>query len=162
MKCHWTPIRTIKIHNTKCWQAYAAAGAPTPCWKRSACTAMAISYHTKHACVCAFMLSRCTWVRLCGTPWTAACQAPLSVGLSRPEYWSGLPCPPLQGIFWTQGLNPGLFYLLHWQAGSLPQAPSGKPKSNIFLQYNATIMLLNIYQNELNNYPHKCLEQLYS
>ena len=28
------------------------------------------------------------------TPWTAACQAPLSMGFSRQEYWSGLPCPP--------------------------------------------------------------------
>ena len=28
----------------------------------------------------------------------------------------------LQRIFWTQGLNPRLFYLLHWQAGSLPLA----------------------------------------
>ena len=26
-------------------------------------------------------------------PWTAACQAPLSMGFSRQEYWSGLPCP---------------------------------------------------------------------
>ena len=28
------------------------------------------------------------------TPWTAACHAPLSMGLSRQEYWSGLPCLP--------------------------------------------------------------------
>ena len=28
------------------------------------------------------------------TPWTVAPQAPLSMGLSRQEYWSGLPCPP--------------------------------------------------------------------
>ena len=28
------------------------------------------------------------------TLWTAACQAPLSMGFSRQEYWSGLPCPP--------------------------------------------------------------------
>ena len=28
------------------------------------------------------------------TLWTVACQAPLSMGLSRQEYWSGLPCPP--------------------------------------------------------------------
>ena len=28
------------------------------------------------------------------TPWTAARQAPLSVGFSRQEYWSGLPFPP--------------------------------------------------------------------
>ena len=28
------------------------------------------------------------------TPWTVAHWAPLSVGFSRQEYWSGLPCPP--------------------------------------------------------------------
>ena len=38
------------------------------------------------------------WVRQCikscptlATPWTAALQAPLSMGFSRQEYWSGLP-----------------------------------------------------------------------
>ena len=35
------------------------------------------------------LLSR---VRLFVTPWTVACQAPLSMGFSRQEYWSGLPC----------------------------------------------------------------------
>ena len=33
-------------------------------------------------------------VRLFGTPWTVAHQAPLSMRFSRQEYWSGLPCPP--------------------------------------------------------------------
>ena len=33
-------------------------------------------------------------VRLLATPWTAAHQAPLSMGFSRQEYWSGLPLPP--------------------------------------------------------------------
>ena len=33
-------------------------------------------------------------VRLCVTPWTVACQAPLSIGFSRQEYWSGLLFPP--------------------------------------------------------------------
>ena len=33
-------------------------------------------------------------VRLFTTPWTAAYQAPLSMGFSRQEYWSGLPFPP--------------------------------------------------------------------
>ena len=28
------------------------------------------------------------------TPWTVACQSPLSMGFFRQEYWSGLPCPP--------------------------------------------------------------------
>ena len=32
-------------------------------------------------------------VRLFATPWTVAYQAPLSVGFSRQEYWSGLPFP---------------------------------------------------------------------
>ena len=32
-------------------------------------------------------------VRLCATPWTAAHQAPLSMGFSRQEYWSGVPLP---------------------------------------------------------------------
>ena len=33
----------------------------------------------------------------------------------------------LQGIFLTQGSNPHLLCLLHWQTGSLPLAPLGKP-----------------------------------
>ena len=37
------------------------------------------------------LLSRFSRVRLCATPWTAAHQAPLSMGFSRQEYWSGLP-----------------------------------------------------------------------
>ena len=36
-------------------------------------------------------------------------------------------CALLQGIFPTQGLNPHLSCLLHWQVGSLPLAPPGKP-----------------------------------
>ena len=41
------------------------------------------------------------------TPWTVACQAPLSMGFSRQEYWSGCHFL-LQGIFPTPGWNPGL------------------------------------------------------
>jgi len=36
------------------------------------------------------LLSR---VQLFATPWTAAYQAPLSMGFSRQEYWSGVPLP---------------------------------------------------------------------
>ena len=31
------------------------------------------------------------YVQLSATPWTVACQAPLSMGFSRQKYWSGLP-----------------------------------------------------------------------
>ena len=60
------------------------------------------------------------------TLWTVACQVSLSMGFSRQKYWSGLPCPP-PGIFPTQGSNSCLLCLLHWQAGSLPLVPPGKP-----------------------------------
>ena len=46
-------------------------------------------------------------VQLFVTPWAAARQAPLSMGLSRPEYWSGLPCPPL-GHLPDPGIEPTL------------------------------------------------------
>ena len=39
------------------------------------------------------LLSRFSRVRLLVTPWTAAYQAPPSMGFSRQEYWSGLPFP---------------------------------------------------------------------
>ena len=60
------------------------------------------------------------------TPWTVARQAPLSMGFSRQEYWSGLPHPP-PGDLPNTGIEPCLFCLLHWQVGSLPLAPPGKP-----------------------------------
>ena len=43
------------------------------------------------------------------TPWTVARQAPLSKGFSRQEYWSQFHFL-LQGIFPTQGSNPGLLH----------------------------------------------------
>ena len=39
------------------------------------------------------VLSHFSRVRLSATPWTTACQAPLSMGFSRQEYWNGLPFP---------------------------------------------------------------------
>ena len=39
-------------------------------------------------------LSHFSRVQLFETLWTVAPQAPLSLGFSRQEYWSGLPCPP--------------------------------------------------------------------
>ena len=41
------------------------------------------------------------------TPWTAALQAPLSMGFSRQEYWSGLPCPP-PGDLPDPGIKPAV------------------------------------------------------
>ena len=68
----------------------------------------------------ACVLSRFSRVQLFATLWTVACQAPLSMGFSRQVGCHAL----LQGMFLTQGSN---LHLLHWQAGSLPLAPPGKP-----------------------------------
>ena len=40
------------------------------------------------------MLSHFNYVGFFVTLWIVARQAPLSMGFSRQEYWSGLPCPP--------------------------------------------------------------------
>ena len=52
-------------------------------------------------------------VRLFGTPWTIARQAPLSIGFSRHEYWNELPCPspgdlPNAGIEPVSLMSPAL------------------------------------------------------
>ena len=55
------------------------------------------------ASVC--MLSRFSCVPLFATLWTVAQQAPLPMGFSRQEYWSGLPCPP-PGDLPDPGIKP--------------------------------------------------------
>ena len=51
------------------------------------------------------MLSHFSQVWLFATLWTVAHQAPLSMGFSRQEYWSGLPCPP-PGDLPNPGIKP--------------------------------------------------------
>ena len=63
------------------------------------------------------------------TLWTVTLQVLLPMELSRQENWSELlfPCP---GMVPSQGLNPCLLHLLHWQADFffLPLGPLGKPR----------------------------------
>ena len=87
----------------------------------------------KYVCVCIYAYV-CIYVyggglvtKLCPTlaiSWTVACQAPLSVGFSRQEYWSGLPFPspgdlPDPGI---EPVSPAL------AGGFFTTEPSEKPK----------------------------------
>ena len=51
------------------------------------------------------MLGHLSRAQLFVTLWTAARQAPLSMGFSRQEYWSGLPCPP-PGDLPDPGIKP--------------------------------------------------------
>ena len=63
-------------------------------------------------------------VRLFATPWTVAHQAPLSMGFTRQEYWSGLPFPS-PGDLPNQGTEPRSPTL---QADALASEPPGKPR----------------------------------
>ena len=66
------------------------------------------------------VLSCFSCVQLFATPWTVACQAPLSMGFSRQNYWSGLPLLPPgylpdPGIKPVSLMSPSLWWVLyHW------------------------------------------------
>ena len=85
------------------------------------------SLYVAHACDQSL---RCT--QLFVTPRTVACQAPLSMGFSRQEYWSGLPFLPA-GDLPHPGIEP---WSPTWQADSLPSEPPGKPKLHIYMVGN--------------------------
>ena len=78
--------------------------------------------------VCSLLLVRC--VHACcsvisdsfGTPWSVAHQPPLSTGVSRKEYWSGLPCPPPGDL-----PNPEIEPASPVPGESLPQSHLGSP-----------------------------------
>ena len=78
--------------------------------------------------ICIFLLScvcqSLSCVQLSATPWTVAHQAPLSMGFSRQEYWSGQPFL-FPGNFPHPGIEPRSPAL---QADSLPSEPPGKLK----------------------------------
>ena len=76
---------------------------------------------------CCAVLSR---VRLFAILWIIA---PLHIRLLCPCDFPGLNAGVgcnflIQGVFPTQGLNPHLLCFLHWEEGSLPIVPLGRPK----------------------------------
>ena len=74
------------------------------------------------------LLSR---VRLSATAWTVARQAPLSMGFSRQECWSGLPLPSLECLP-DPGMKPQSLVSPALQADSLPLRHLGSPKATIW------------------------------
>ena len=63
-------------------------------------------WHEGSSSLRACVLIRFSWVQLSATLWTVAHQGPLSMGFSRQEYWSGLPCPS-PGDFPDPGIERG-------------------------------------------------------
>ena len=80
-------------------------------------------------------------VWLFATPWTVACQAPLSMGFSRQEYWSRLPFPS-PGNLSNPGIEPRSSAL---QADTLTSEPPGKPKSSSNYLKKGKVNLITFY-----------------
>ena len=70
-----------------------------------------------YVCVCSVMPDS-------ATPWTVACQTPLSLEFSRQEHWSGLPFPAPENLPdpRIESRSPAL------QTDSLPSEPPGSPE----------------------------------
>ena len=74
-------------------------------------------------CMRACMLSRFSRIQLFVTVWTIVLQAPLSMGFSRQEYWSGLSCPPPRNL-----PDPGIEPTSALAGGFFTSEPPGKPR----------------------------------
>ena len=123
MRYHLTLVRMaiIKKPKHKCWRGCGGKGILLYCWwECKLVPPLQRAVWRFLVCVCVKSLSR---VRLFATPWTVACQAPLSMGFSRQEYWSGLPFPS-PGDLPNPGIEPGSPAL---QADALSSEPPGKP-----------------------------------
>ena len=144
MRYHHIPIRMAKIQNTddiKCWQGSLLIGM-----QKGTSTledSLVLSYKTKHTlttCVCAQSCPTLCHLMDCSPPGSSV-------------HWDfsgkniGMGCHfILPGIFPTQGSNPHLLHLLHWQTDSFTTAPPGKPQ---YLPQDTAITLFGIYPNEL-------------
>ena len=95
--------------------------SPSSLWNSNTSSSFLLSLiQLVHAC----MLSHFSHVRLFVTPWTVACQAPLSMGFSRQEYCSKLPYPPWRDLP-NSGIKPAFPVAPALQVDSLPLSQQG-------------------------------------
>ena len=97
-------------------------------------------------CVC--MLGHFSHVQLCATLWTVAHKAPLSMGFSRQEYWSGLPCPP-PGDLPDPRIEPASLTSPALAVGSLPLGQPGKPQYLVSAQFSqfSSVQFISVTQS---------------
>ena len=126
---YFSPYMWLMAAFTKLWRWKCSVG-----WCQSNPTSFLMTplaswapHQSLHWCVPAQLVS---CVQLFVTPWTVAHQVCLSMGFSRQEYWSGLPCL-LPGDLLTQELNQHLLCLLNRHLGSLRLAPPRKPPGKL-------------------------------
>ena len=105
--------------------APALPGTPTPGSNRPVLgNPSGVSFSTFTCAPVLFQSFRRVW--LFATPWTVALQAPLSMGVSRHEYWSGLPCPP-PGDLPNPGIEPASLMSPALAGRSFTTEPPGNP-----------------------------------
>ena len=82
------------------------------------------------------------------TLWTIARQAPLSMGFSRQEYWSGLPCRPPEDLpnTGTEPESPAL------QVDSLPAELPGKPPSVQYPKQSRAFLHILLFLVDMKNF----------
>ena len=90
-----------------------------------------------------YMLSHFSHFRLFATLWTIALQAPPSMGFSRQEYWSGLPCPP-PGDLPDPGITPGSLLSPVLEGRFFTTSTTGKFHGNTLVQ----MFVCSGYHNE--------------
>ena len=115
--CIWNPrIPSKVVPKTSGWTQESTAYV-------SMCHGLNVCVPSRFMCMHAKLLQSC--LTLCNP---MDCSPPdSSVHGDSPGKNTGVGCHfLLQGIFPTQGSNPHLLGLLHWQEGSLPLAPPGK------------------------------------
>ena len=105
-------------------------------------TELSSKVKTKYSYICVCVHSQFSHVQLFVNLWTVACQAPLSMGFFRQEYWSGLAFPS-PGDLPNPEIEPGSPAL---QADSLPTELQGK------------IIYLYISEGNGNPLQYSCLE----
>ena len=97
-----------------------------------------------------------SYVRLFVTLWTVARQAPLSMGFSRQEYWSGVPCPP-PGDQPDPGIKLASLGFPALADGIFTTVSPWKPSESN--NENSILLLLNITHNicaKLRLHAHQC------
>ena len=80
------------------------------------------------------------------TLWTVARQAPLCEGLSRQEYWSGLPCPP-PGDLPDPGIGPMSPVTPALQADSFPLSHHRSHYSRLVIYFKYSSVCMEIFFN---------------
>ena len=98
-KFYWSivALQCVRFCSTATWISYTYIYIPVfwisfPFRSPQSNEQDSLFYTVGSHCMC--MLSPFSCVQLFATLWTTACQAPLSMGFSRQEYWNGLLCPP--------------------------------------------------------------------